>query len=297
MTLDQLFPAGTLTTALSGGGVTTLPGSPKFAKTGTANGAASSTPDIYIPASRRIGNIILQLQAAANALAYNQLQSIFSAPLLRIEIPRRQATANEFFGGTDLPNLDLQTGHGFMFSDVEIFKVLNAGTIAERWLSIGAIKDESVSINNEETHVEWMKYKPNVTIHRARASFTDELTFRLDEMNPNVWAQALQTTPVVDFDDEVVRISHEARLSRVIEGYFVAQWRTLGLFISRALIPRGILTIAALSPGEQDFAGREVTLSGLATVSNKRVLDYEVSLVPTDEVLLPLVYATEEASA
>src|SRR5690606_31540846 len=148
----------------------------------------------------------------------------------------------------------------------EVFKVIGTGA-TKRYMSLGAIKDENVSLNNEETHVEWMKFKPQITVQRARASFVSELTFTLDEVNPNIWAQSLQTTVQIDLDREVARIQHQAKLSRVIEGEFVVQFTTLGMFRCRAIIPRGVLAPSSLSPGAQEFAGREFTLSGLAKVA------------------------------
>jgi hypothetical protein len=112
----------------------------------------------------------------------------------------------------------------------------------------------------------------------------------LDEINPKIMGMSLNTTPTRDATKRTINLSHNAQLSKVVTGEFVAEWRTLGLFQTRLRLGKATLTMASYSPGEQDFAGTEITLKSLASANNRQLVDLQVSDVPTEIVRIPMIY-------
>lgn len=291
---NALFPAVSLAAPLTNG--VTLPTSPFDAIKRTAAGAASSGSDVYIPANKRIKNVLLQLQTASGAEIYNQLDSLLAPLVLYLEYARRPQHAHQMLGIEHVAFDSLSYEQLFTFSDVDVFWVETIDDVEYYW-QVGAIKDETVSMTPTEEMIEWGKFKPKVPVHMARNGAGDEIKFKLDELSPKVWAAALQTAPTANSTDRTIDIVHQALLSDVFKGKWCIQWKTLGKFLVRAIVPQATISQAEFAPGADDFAGAEITLKALATPNQRTLMTVKASDTPVELVRVPFIYEVIEATS
>lgn len=282
----------------------TLPGSPHDATTipltGTASGPSSAAPDVYNVAGRRIQTLLLQLQAGASAYPFAQHLSVLEPIILNMEFLRRpeggsglQAFANGAFSLNDLIN-----GSLFTFSEVHLYlndqRRISETVTLNYWQRLGAIKDENVTLTSTEEEVTWMKGKPQGVVHAARSAATSTVVFRLDSINPALEALAFHTAVDYDGNHQVIRVSHDVSTSRQREKAFALRFVTQDGFVVTWLWPRAALRVTgAFNPGEQDFAGKEFTLTSRITGTSRQLSVFEISEQPMDIAQLMLIYAVE----
>jgi hypothetical protein len=255
------LPATDITNPLTSG--VALPGNPNDAIQGTADGAASGAGDEYDPATRLIRHVILQGQAGAGAIDWQQQSSVHGAPVLMVQYPRVALDGPSLL----LPNIqepEWQEDNFYFFSSVDVFYVeMHNGR--ECWYQVGAVKDESVGITFSEEDVTWERGKPKIPYHKARSGMTSSFSFQLDQDSPNIWSRAHGTRASVSSSRDEVFYNIGAQSTRRPTGKWVLRWSTLGGYLKTVEMNRAtIMADGEFNPGADDFAGRTFTVSALA---------------------------------
>jgi hypothetical protein len=243
---------------------------------------------VYDSTNKRIATILIQLVAAASPKVWDQDATPYAAPALVANIYRRAKTLDGA-----VASLDLELGELFTFSSTDLYLVETDSSGNEYWQLVAEIKDDSISIGITEEHVQWQKYKPTTTIHQARASITDSISFQIDQCNPKLMALGLQTVVSENTAHRTLDVSHDAKVSAVKRRKWVVGWNNVGAHRVYAEVKSGVLKPAGeMVPGGGDFSGMAMTLDALTTspTSARKVIQFKISDAPVEQAIIPLNY-------
>lgn len=269
--------AATATTALTNG--VSLPGSPLSAVRGLAN--------LYQSSNKRVREIILQFQRGAGTSLWNQANEEAAPPYLIMEVLRRLKTTTRL--RIDGPMLDKIAGHGFKFTDVQLY--INRGTTAvPKWHWVEAVKENTIELTESEEHAEWAKDHPQSVYQTARQKLTAELAFQLDVEDPILLPMLNQTSAKRDTTRDLLTYKQSTRNADTIELEMAIRYRTTGGHTVTKRMPRvTLMQDGANTPGSDDYSG--VKVKGMVK-TNRRGSTIETSVleVASETVILPLLF-------
>lgn len=265
-----------------------IPGDPYLRTlTGTALGAGSGGTDEYDPAANRIRAMVLQLVLSAGAPDWDVNKTVHEIPELRIQVPRTDYDAEDRIIDPDIPTGGEEAGHLFKFAEVELFLVEDGN-----WQRISGVKDNTISITETEAHASWRRGKPDTEIHRARQTIDASISFQFDQIVPSFLARANQTVAARNSVTQTIDWELNGESTTVLEDCFVVRCLTHGCFLIDYQIPRGVLSMDGdYTPGGDDFAGKTMTVTGLASGSRKTMCIKRISQTPVEISKIRLLWS------
>lgn len=289
-----LFPAVSLDAVLAGTTAKKIASNPW--DTARHIGTAGEYDAATTPSDKRIATILLQLQLGAASALRNSKNELTFCPWLIAEFPRMDAGVTTL--RPDSGSFDEEAGHFFAFSEMKIWEISDSVGVqgsTERWNLLGSIRDSTVEMTANREIIEWRRGKPLTTVHQAISDATAVITFAFDQPTPDFEARSNQTT-AQNFDSRATvgyAIDGRSCNNGVIERGYCVEWTTIGGFIKRAYVPRGVLkrTGAVMPGGESEFASQQFEITGLAAGVNKILLQEECTKTPVEQAILPIAYA------
>lgn len=281
-----VFPTGTADVAISGSQLAAY--DPYHANSIFANGAVA---DIYTPATKLLESILIQAQGGTAPETFDWSKVYMPNPALVIEMPRVDKDVTSL--SADYDTMDIIGGQLFTFSEVELYGIRENANGDEMWQLIAQIKDQSFDINDGEEVITWTKGKPAIPYHQAISEVMTEVKFQLDEETPKFIASAFDEVAVDNATDATIDFSLTGLSRPVVYQKFGVQWYTQGGFLVRKILPKvKLVKSGSMTPGGDDFAGSEYTMTTLAADSFSKVLStLKVTKVPTEQLIIPLTWA------
>lgn len=265
----KTFPAVSETAPLTTG--IELPCSPANAPLTRWAGAT-----MYNATDNRIQELIVQLQTDAGARIVNPQSQVYTPPVLVLDFQRMDQAISGL--NTDQFSADLESGHLFTFSDVELYRIDINGC----WVNLSSIREETFEISNFAENVDWRKGKPMTTVIQALSNTISEVKFQLAQETPAISGEGIDIKPVNNTKDKTIDVRNSGRKRPTIESGFALRWRSEGGFQFTFIMDRAHLTrTGPIMPGASDaFAEAEYTITALQSGCDKDVSNLTCSVVP-----------------
>ncbi len=283
-----VMPAVSLDAPLAGTTAATLAGSPYQVPAAHKK----TTVNEYDATENRIETIIIQLQQGLAAPAYKQDEAIHLAPQLMIESPRTEFGAQDRILREDAISMDLESGHLFAYPNDRIYFVENIDTSTEQWLLLPDVREDSIEYTAAKDFAIWKKGRPEVEFHRAISTVEATLTFTTGQMSPELLALSMQTTATRNSSRRDISVSIDGAtcITGVREGTWVHEYQTIGGFVCRMIIGRGVLKLTG--PGGGDFMEHTWEVTALARGNGRVLAEKRYSDTPRLVESIPLIFRT-----